>query len=360
MAREVEAEAVHRQRLRDDGYRRGAFTLIELLAVIGVISMLLATIMPSLKSARSQAQRVVCSANLSSIGQAAAAYSADWNGWMCGSPGTSGSVMYGADPRPAPRAEDIDTDPVQIWDYAGPLAAKYMNMSLPANRAERFGELVKGVFACPSNHFKADPYPNEVGSFKTQPMVSYNTFRNFMMWPRTRTRGASSERWGDKAPHLEASFDRIGGASLHPKGYAPQLGRLANPASKAYLADGNRYTDRLGRLTYDLEWDALAGGAFCNGGPTLLETNGSRWVLSAYHTDKRLGDYAYRHNGGGERGIVVNYFDGHTEFMTETQSRHPDTWWPKGTRIPFSEFNEASGGAIAHRLDDDSNYVVGR
>jgi len=73
-----------------------------------------------------------------------------------------------------------------------------------------------------------------------------------------------------------------------------------------------------------------------------------------------LGDYAYRQNGGGERGIVVNYFDGHTEFVTESQSRHPDAWWPKGTAIPYSEFNDASGAAIAQRLDADATYVVGR
>ena len=344
------------------GGRRGrpAFTLIELLAVIGVISMLLATVMPSLKSARSQARRVVCSANQLAIGQAAAAYGTDWNGWMCGSPGTSGSVMYRDDPRPAPSSEAFDTDAVQIWDYAGPLAAKYMNMSLPTNRAERFGELLKGVFACPSNRFQADPYPGPVGSFGPQAMVSYNTCRNFLMWPRTTVDRDPSQPWGAEAPHPEASFDRIGGAALHPKGYAPQLGRLANPANKAYLADGNRYTDRQGRLTYDLEWDALAGGAFCNGGPTLLERNGFQFVLSAYHFGERLGEYGYRHDGGGERGMVVNYFDGHAEFVTETRSRHPDAWWPKNTQIPFSEFNEASGALVAQRLDADANYVVGR
>lgn len=336
-----------------------AFSLTEMLIVISVIGLLFAMLLPALRSAQEQVRIVVCSTNISAIGRAAAAYAEDWNGWLCGSPGTSGSIMFYADPRPEPEAEDLDTDPTQIWDYAGPLAERYMNMASSGNRAERLKALVAGPFACPSNSFEADPYPEATGSFEPQPMVSYNTFRNFLMWSRTMVDRNPNQPWGRPAPVPEASFDNIGGRTLQPKNYVPRIERIGNPAGKAYLADGNRFTDEDGHVAYDLEWDALDGGAFCNGGPTLREWDGPKFVLSAYHYDKELGQYAYRHHRSGQRGIVVNFFDGHSEFMSEAESRKPETWWPKGTIIPFPDFNEVCRALVIHKLDRDGNYHVG-
>ena len=58
--------------------RRGAFTLVELLVVVGIIAVLIAILMPALAKVRKHAQELHCAANLHSIGQALTMYVAQY------------------------------------------------------------------------------------------------------------------------------------------------------------------------------------------------------------------------------------------------------------------------------------------
>ncbi|MCB9849821.1 MAG: type II secretion system protein [Phycisphaerales bacterium] len=325
--------------------RRRGMTLIETVTALACLAILVPLIVAATGSTVRPNRERMCAYRLGQLGSAMLLYTIENEGYIPGSPGTSGAALdliYNGQPT------DLDDIPIaitQTWDWAAPLAG-YLNVELSPSRAERVERFRFGEFWCPSNNYTSVPYNYSTLSpfqpWRATRMLSYNSCRNFLLY-------------ADDAPPpvtIDALWSvNIAGTTELAPAYYPRLDQLGTTEDKVFLADGSRYTSESGDVYHDVNWRSSSGGMYSDGGPTLQET-----YLRSYILDLPQKAYSYRHKHGDDYGINAIHYDGHVSWMSETTSRHPRWWYPTGTTIPFSEMNAPTRTPLIDEILQDPNF----
>ena len=148
---------------------RHAFSLVDVLVTIAVISLLIGLMMPTLAGVRDATRKVVCSSNIRQLGIGLHMYTSDWKGVLPDSVYSSKRV---ADPAAQPSSMmSLRLDAVNSWDGLGKMFPAYIGAS--------------GAFYCVAhtgNH-RLDQYTNE---WNGNPGLVYSNYQYRSLPGQTR------------------------------------------------------------------------------------------------------------------------------------------------------------------------------
>jgi prepilin-type N-terminal cleavage/methylation domain-containing protein len=184
-------------------FRRAAFSLVELLIVVGIIAVLLAIVVPVMSKARNSARLVACQADVRQLIQASISYASDNEGvlplpnFKPQDSATTPGWLYSATPKSSPPA----TPPIQtglLWKYLNNPDVYHCPMDPgpwnPLNVTQ------------PLTSYLMNPYVDNKGANPSSYALRRMNPRAILFLEGDESGGASGQSWQDGAAQLDKSI----------------------------------------------------------------------------------------------------------------------------------------------------------
>jgi prepilin-type N-terminal cleavage/methylation domain-containing protein/prepilin-type processing-associated H-X9-DG protein len=337
--------------------RKNAFTLVELLVVIGIIAVLVSILLPAITKAKEAANRTKCLANLRSIGQMLAVYAvANKDQVPLGaSAGTTGGGAENGNSYWLARNSSAGVSDQDIFRDTGK-NMRYVGLGLLIKSrviTEGSGEL----FFCPSNSDVFYQFGNPTNlwppskngqcrisyctrpSINTQPQNSSHQPEQIVYW----TTAAS---WFPQRP--DWTSNGCSPAVPLPAASETSMFKLSKLKSRAIVSDLNIFDNRLTQVnSYDRILTVHKKGL------NVLYADGSaKWVnrgvieaqiyWASYHTPSTFGMFGTGggpHKGNADYDMIWNNLDNGQQNYDPTQLVNPNSAEVQGpsanTWVPF-------------------------